>query len=153
MRKLTLSIVSLTSALVILSLFSCKKYPDGPLLSLKSKEKRIMRTWVLDKYYRNGSDETGTIHITSLTETFSNNKAYSRSYTDKNGKLQIDDGQWSFDSKKETVDLSGPSSIDLSPNTSSVSSSRLYIQRLTSEEFWYSYDNGGDTHEFHMKAQ
>ena len=37
---------------------SCKKYPNGPLLSLHSKEHRIVGTWIVDYYSINGYDST-----------------------------------------------------------------------------------------------
>jgi hypothetical protein len=37
---------------------SCKKYPDGPLLSLHSKEHRVGGTWDVEYFSINGSDST-----------------------------------------------------------------------------------------------
>jgi hypothetical protein len=37
---------------------SCKKYPDGPLISLRTKEHRIAGTWDVEYFSINGFDST-----------------------------------------------------------------------------------------------
>jgi hypothetical protein len=37
---------------------SCKKYPDGPCISLRSAKNRIVGTWKVDKLYINDIDST-----------------------------------------------------------------------------------------------
>jgi hypothetical protein len=43
---------------IILSLACKKQFPDGPLISFRSKAKRIEGTWKLDKFYINSVDST-----------------------------------------------------------------------------------------------
>lgn len=45
-------------ALAIIFIAGCKKYPDGPLLSLHSKEKRIIGIWSVDYFSIDGYDST-----------------------------------------------------------------------------------------------
>jgi hypothetical protein len=52
---------SYTSILIIvffLVVSSCKKYPDGPLISLRSKDARLTARWQMEKYLVNGADST-----------------------------------------------------------------------------------------------
>lgn len=45
------------SVLIVLSLIiisGCKKYEEGPLISLRSKKERLANTWILDKATLNG---------------------------------------------------------------------------------------------------
>ncbi len=37
---------------------SCKKYPDGPDFSIRSKTERLSNTWKVDKWYDDGADAT-----------------------------------------------------------------------------------------------
>jgi hypothetical protein len=45
---------SLISILVILTIGACKKYEEGPAISLRSKEKRLCQTWKLVSWTENG---------------------------------------------------------------------------------------------------
>jgi hypothetical protein len=61
MKKLK-QIALLFTGIALVTISSCKKYPDGPLLSLHSKEKRIAgsdyKTWDVVYYSINGLDST-----------------------------------------------------------------------------------------------
>ena len=47
-----------TLLLLIVFLTSCKKYDEGPWISLNSKEKRLVGTWEVEKFTVNGYDST-----------------------------------------------------------------------------------------------
>lgn len=134
-------------------LSSCKKYEDGPILSLRSKTKRLSRDWQMQEYYRNDNIETAQLIITNYVESYSKNGAYSRSYNDKNGDFVSETGQWKFDNNKAQISVTGTGSIEWTSQTSTVSSSSYIILRLTSKELWYYYENGGSKHEIHLKAK
>ncbi|MFM7566867.1 MAG: hypothetical protein ACKO4K_08980, partial [Flavobacteriales bacterium] len=73
--------------LVVISSFlatSCKKYPKGGLVRI-SEHRLSLHTWKLDKYLRNGNDETSQLLISNFTENFAENGTITRSYTDSNG--------------------------------------------------------------------
>ncbi|MBL4576999.1 MAG: hypothetical protein JKX74_00925 [Flavobacteriales bacterium] len=38
------------------TIFSCKKYPEGPALSLRSKKGRVANKWKIDKWFIGGVD-------------------------------------------------------------------------------------------------
>ena len=44
--------------ILCISIVSCKKYEDGPAISLMSKKARIANIWKVDVYYLNGKDIT-----------------------------------------------------------------------------------------------
>lgn len=134
-------------------LSSCKKYEDGPTLSLRSKTKRLSRDWQIQEYYRNGNVETAQLIITNYVESYNKNGAHSRSYNDKNGDVVSETGQWKFDNNKAQISVTGIGSIEWTDQTSTVSSSSYIILRLTSKELWYYYENGGSKHEIHLKAK
>jgi hypothetical protein len=103
----------------------CKKYPDGPLLSLRSKKARLAGEWQLDKVIRNGQDTT----------------AYFKAYLGSNYMLTIKkhgvyyvsgnfpgDGNWRLDDKKEMIYFAP---------TGGVGKEEGYeIRRLKSKELW-----------------
>lgn len=145
MKKLIYSLIIIATAFVA---FSCKKYEEGPGISFRSPDTRLEGTWVLETYLRNGQDETSQLLISNYMESYMEDGAYKRSYTEPDGDPFEEQGSWSFESDKEKIKLSGISSIELTANTSTVTTSSIDILRLKKKELWYSFENGGDVHEF-----
>ncbi|MBN4073153.1 hypothetical protein JYT74_03820, partial [Crocinitomix catalasitica] len=84
------------------------------------------------------------------TETFASGGILSRSYIDTSGDPYSESGDWSLDSDKQEISISSVSSIELTAETSTVSTSQYIIVKLTKDDLWYNYENGGDNHEFHL---
>jgi len=116
----------------------------------KADKRLSAHTWKLEKYLRNGNDETSQLLISNFTENFAENGTITRSYTDPNGDPFSESGNWSFDNDKMQINLTGVGSIELTNQTSTVSSSAYNIIRLKKDELWYYYENGGSRHEFHL---
>lgn len=106
--------------------------------------------WKLEKYFRNGNDETSNVLISNFTEEYKIDGAFIRNYIDKDGEFFNETGAWEFDSNQKQVKVTGVSSIEFTDQTTTVSSSDYNIIKLTDTEIWYSYSNGGDFHEFHF---
>ncbi len=140
----------LTLIILLPVLESCKKYPDGPALSFRSKTKRLENDWKLDKYFRNGVDATSTLYISGYTESFTESGGYTRAFIDQSGDAINQTGTWKFDGSKEKIILSGVGSFELSPANSTVTASSITILRLKEKELWYEFENGGDVHKFHF---
>lgn len=128
---------------------SCKKYSEGGLVS-RADKRLSEHAWKLNKYLRNGNDETSLLIISNFTDKFDLNGAFTRSYNDSNGDLSSEFGIWVFDTNKMQIKLTGVGSLDLTNQTGTVSSSDYNIIRLKKHELWYYYENGGSRHEFHM---
>ncbi len=119
-------------------LVSCKKYPDGPSLSLQPKKWRLSGTWQVESFYVNTQD---------LTNAYFPNKVYFESY-DANKKYEVNDafnkqiGTWKFTNKREklyrSASLFGTVALEVT------------ILRLTSKELWYSYTDGTANYEMHL---
>jgi hypothetical protein len=124
----------LLAAATIPSIQSCKKYPDGPSLSLHSKAERVANTWKVDNYKINGSDYTSL--MTGFVETYSEDNAYSFSWGSITGT-----GTWSFQNHDKEIRIIG---IDHKPSVT------LFILKLEEKQFWYYYMDGNDKNEFHM---
>jgi len=54
---------------IAIGMSSCKKYEDGPMLSLRSKKERISNVWVIESATRNGVDVTNNYKDYILTMT------------------------------------------------------------------------------------
>lgn len=125
-------------ALLIGALFTgCKKYENGPALSLRSKTARVANTWKVESYTENGTDLTSLLTNINYTETYDKNGGYSY-----NSSVGSGSGKWEFQSGKETIKRSG---------VSGQSSETLYILRLTEKEFWYYVLDGNDREEIHLR--
>lgn len=139
----------LFSAFLLFGLQACEKYEDGAIES--DVDDKIISTWKLQSYYLNGTDETSSIFITNYSEKYTENRTFTRIYTDKNGDMDYESGSWRLSDDNKEVQISGVSSInDFSDKTNSVSSSKFIILKLTDSEYWYYFINGSDKHEFHF---
>lgn len=142
----------LFSALIILILAlpitSCKKYDEGG--TKRKAETNLVHGWQLQSYYLNGSDMTSMLTISNYSETYSDGGTYSRSYIDSSSDPKTASGTWSLDEDKSLIKVSGAGSFELSAEYSTVSASDYTILKLTEDELWYEFTNGGALHEFHL---
>ena len=135
--------------MIILSTTACEKYDEGGLVS-KASKRLTENGWRLESYYRNGNDETTQLIISTFEENFIDGGSLTRSYIDKDGKPFTENGSWTFDNDKQQINITGVGSIDLTDETTTVSTSDYNIIKLTKDELWYVYENGGDLHGFHL---
>lgn len=136
--KIKLSaLVILFAGLMITTFQSCKKYPDGPLISFHSRTERVANTWKVDNYKINGTDYTSL--VSGYTETYTKDGNYYYSFGSLAGT-----GSWAFQNKDAEIRITG---------INHQSSETLYILKLEEKEFWYYYMDGNDKKEFHMIQQ
>lgn len=135
-------------ALVVggISLASCKKYEEGPMLSLLTKKARVVGTWTVEAYLENGVDKTSQYRQFVTGETFTTKKdgtyTYDATYVVGNSS---DAGTWEFiDSKDDLKTLSNQSGS--TPDT-------MVIVKLKSKELWVKSKSGSPVAEFHYKAK
>ena len=81
------------------SMNSCKKYEDGPTLSLRSKSARLVNTWVIEKAMNAGIDVT-SMYPTDYQLSIMKDNTYEIA---TNG-LKIS-GTWEFTEDKEGLKL------------------------------------------------
>ena len=96
--------------IVITSLFSCKKYEEGPIFSLRTKKSRLVNEWKLldaiagiDLYWKFEKNGKCTQTINSLSF----------------------DGTWNFEDNKESLAITFNGKTESSP-----------IIKLTKDELW-----------------
>jgi len=128
--KNTFNILLLLAAVTMPFIQGCKKYPEGPGMSLRSREERVANTWKVDNYKVNGTDYTSL--TTDYTETYSKEGSYSFSWGSLNGT-----GTWAFQNSDEQIRITG-------------SERTIYILKLEEKQFWYYYMDGSDRKEFHL---
>lgn len=126
------SLLIFLSAIITVS--GCKKYPDGPVLSLHSRAERVANTWKVDNYKINGSDYTSL--VSGYTETYSKDGNYSYAWGNASGT-----GSWKFQNSDKEIALTG---------INNQGSYTLVILKLEEDQFWYYYMDGSDKKEFHM---
>jgi hypothetical protein len=124
----------LLAGLTIPTIQSCKKYPDGPAISFRSRTERVCHTWKVDNYQKNGTDYTSL--MAGYTETYTKEGGYSYSQGVLSGSAT-----WAFQNSDADIQLTGIS------NQNSYS---LVILKLEQTAFWYYYMDGSDRKEFHM---
>jgi len=133
----------LITPLIVILFISCN------INSENTEKKLINNNWLLETYIRNGADETDQITISKYREYYYNDGTFERSYLDIESALIEETGSWSFKNDKKEIHVSDISSIrDFSPNNSTLSSSVFHIVELSDIQFKYSFQNGGDNHDF-----
>ena len=140
--------MKMLSVTLVLFLMGCEKYESGGLIS--KTEKNLVKTWTLQKYLRNNTDVTSTILISNYEETYRTNNTYLRTYVNKNKANVSETGAWKLETEQRIIQISGVSSIDITTQTGTISASNRTITKLTDNEFWYTFVNGGDKHEFRL---
>ncbi len=135
MKRIIFASVILIS---FIALDSCKKYEEGPALSLRSKKARVANTWKVEQYLFNGSDQTSFFNsvLPNYREVYDKDGNYSFSYDSNSGS-----GRWEFQNDNLEIKRSG---------VSSQSSEVLYILKLKEKEFWYYVMDGSDREEVHL---
>ncbi len=117
------------SLLFLILLSSCKKYPDGPALSLRSKKERLSNTWHINKYYYNNEDKTGDAQylFADYTLVINKNGTYSLSFHTKVYFLTVlildtpssESGKWAFNDDKSFVNFTPETSTNSNASSSS----------------------------------
>ena len=112
-------------------------------------EDHIEGTWDLQTYMRNDVDETSKVKILNYEETYQLDGTFSRSYIDGNQEPVSESGTYSINEDNSTMNISGVSSIsEFSDDHSTLSTSTIEVLIIDETEFAYSFENGGDAHEF-----
>ncbi|MFH0893882.1 MAG: hypothetical protein V2A54_05555 [Bacteroidota bacterium] len=150
--KKSLSIILIFATLTAISFTGCRKYEEGPSLSLSSKKSRVCGVWQVEKEI---TSTNGTIaEVTSDPDWENSFIEYTKdgivkiTAASSSGSFSVE-GTWKFGSNKETIETSfGSGSL--------ASNSSVVIIRLKGKELWVrDYDNNGNDnyYEVHYKAK
>jgi hypothetical protein len=133
---------------------SCKKYPDGPLLSLWTKEHRIVGTWDVEYFSINGHDSTEYLKSKPFYGMYSfdnrNNSNYCY-YNSSNENYHLY-GWWQLENDKKniTIDFNIDSVYTEQMGPYRAKSSSWEIRRLAEKEMWLK-TNYSDGKEYYIK--
>lgn len=134
--------------MTVLLMTSCKKYDEGGFV--RKTDKNLVKSWKLEKYLRNSTDETSLLLISGYEETYTDNGNIVRTYVQADGTIDTDAGTWKFDEDLKKISVSGLGSVEITDVAGTVTSSYYNILKLDKDEFWYYYTNGSNKHEFHL---
>ncbi|MDP1803292.1 MAG: hypothetical protein Q8L81_18160 [Bacteroidota bacterium] len=123
-------LLSLFALISLITFDSCKKYPDGPTLSLRTKTGRVSNVWKVEKCTKNGADITASKN----DRTYEFRKDGVFIYTSGS---KTEQGSWAFINKKEWLDVKTSDPY------------KWEILRLKEKEMWVR-ENDGDVFEYHL---
>lgn len=126
--------VLVAMGILIISITACKKYPDGPLISFRSKTERVANNWRVGQALDNGSDVTSSYNKYELSLTKGGSASLTAMYTFLGTKYEYTtNGTWTFVSSNEKL------SMDFENNDADA----VYkILRLKEDEMWLQKDGG-----------
>jgi len=139
MKKIT----SLSIILIAIIFASCKKYPEGPSISFRSKVERLSNTWHVKQYFENGVDKTNDFNniCQNYTLTINKNETYTLTYKAFGLINYSEAGAWSFNTDKTGVTFK---------NNSNNQTSNWTILKLLETELWGKYIDSNKTIEVHL---
>lgn len=105
-KTLNLSVALLAFAMIFGT--SCKKYEEGPALSLRSKKARVANTWTVNKMVSEDGDEDIWTEEEkenyTIEYTKDGNYSFEYSYEAGGSTITVDDeGTWEFSDNKEKI--------------------------------------------------
>jgi hypothetical protein len=133
-------------ALIILLISSCKKYEDGPSISLRSKKDRVANTWRFEKKYKNGVEESLSSSDQQSRWTFNKDGGLTYIYT--SGSISYTAlGNWDFVEDKNSIQTTLNYNYGFATSTEVTTYS---ILKLKEKELWLKeIKSNGDVYEYH----
>ena len=156
--KYLLSLLSMryTSILLLLAIlleFGCKKYDEGPLMSMRSKKERLANDWIRSESYLNGVLSTPSDLVIKSQEFKKDGEYILHLNDDRNGSTLINGdtvetqeifGTWEFYDSKEYIIMTTPQYAwgSLGSLGNDLVGDTVKIVRLKEKELWVSKDYG-----------
>jgi hypothetical protein len=133
MKKSFLKTIILSLSLIFIA-SSCKKYEDGPFISIRSKTERIANIWVIGKAFDNGRDVTNNYDQYELDLNNDQSASLTSNYSSGDVIFSFTtNGVWTFENNKNDLRL------DFEDNDAD----REYeILRLKENELWLKEKGG-----------
>ncbi len=143
--KTTTKVLLSIAVICGIAIASCKKYEEGPAMSLRSKKARIAGEWTIDKVYFNGTDVTSSFMPSGTTYKMTIDKggSWNDATTNSSG-TTTSKGTWEFVDKKENLKMVTEGSGDADGDTS-------IIVKLKNKELWFDQKSGSNTTRIQMK--
>jgi hypothetical protein len=128
---------------MIVVLPACKKYPDGPAVSLRSKKARLANNWSIDKVLGAGLDITAAFVTDKKNYNLEikDDGTFTENY-ETGGNVNTVIGTWKFSKDKKYVDMHYP-----------LVSFSWEILRLKQDELWLKSTIMGVIYERHLVSK
>ena len=127
-------------AVVFITIAACKKYPDGPLFSLTTKETRLCKEWDVAYFSINGYDSTAYLRSQPFYGTYKFERPAKgdpgRCFYYSANSLYDGVGNWGFDNNKKSVAIDGGSGYTGYIGPYGPVRVEWDIMRLTQKELW-----------------
>ncbi len=141
MKKLNLTLLAIAITFgSLLTLSSCKKGEDDPVVSLKTRKDRFTNTWTLNKYEKNGTVQD--ISGTTYTYIVKNNGTLTQTIEGSVfgfATRSVREGTWSFQNDDEDVKITIGSDVII-----------YNIQRLALKELWLKNNEGSNSNIYYF---
>jgi hypothetical protein len=152
MKKIALLLLALC---FIFAVPACRKYDEGPVISLRTKTARVSNAWEVEKSLRNGVDQTEAFKAayTDFTETYSKDGSWTYSYKDASSTIISGAGEWEFEDDDDDDDGDGDDDgrkTSIKRDNNNNLPSEIHIIKLKENEFWYWYKENNDKVEIHL---
>ena len=125
-----LSLLAMAIVVALISFTSCKKYDEGPTLSLKSKKARVANEWKIEYAYNIYHGRVVTQDYEGETWEFDSKGEF----IERDNGVIDKSGTWEFISNKESLQITKPNDIDY-----------YDILKLKDKEMWL-IDNKEELH-------
>ncbi len=136
----------------------CKKYPEGPTISLRTKMARITGVWDVEYYEANGIDSTSYVlsspcycrYYFSNSSNKSHPVAYGFSFRNSAspGSCGGDNGWWGWSDKKTSIGLYATLFGGFTPIGAYGNGAIWDIQRLTNKELWLKMNSDNPSYNY-----
>jgi len=140
MKKIFRNFILLTIAFSFILTESCKKYPDGPLISLHTKAHRIIGTWDVEYFSINGHDSTSYLKNQPFYAmySFDNTNHNQDCFYQSSSYDYYLYGHWKLEHNKENLSVFFSLSNKLKDHLGPYRAERAIwkIRRLTEKEMW-----------------
>lgn len=132
-----MSILFVVAIVATVSLEGCKKYPEGPAISLRTKTARVAGTWAIDQVLYNGT--ASTLDYSDMSMEFTKDGKTTTTW----GSLSWA-GDWKFNDDKTKL---------LIKDTDDTEWGESEILKLKNSEMWLKDVDGSNITEWHLKAK
>ena len=137
--------VYLFGFLLIVSFWSCSKYDDGPWISLRGKENRLVNPWKYSLVLRNGDNVMdgkvpGSINYTESSIGFNEEGRFTE-INSIDAIASQKDGNWAFDEDKTILQLTFDDGSE---------DRNLTILKLKHEELWLKEVSGENLKKYRL---
>jgi len=152
-----------TVLFILLLISSCKKYDEGPWISFRTKEKRIIGTWEVNKFYVNGNDSSQFfLKYDSPIFSFEKSSIYislADMHRPPENTTKYLDGYWDFIDNKKGISMSfethgeqDDSNLEYGPFQGE-KDSKWEIKKLKTEEFYLETDFENSHYRLELKRR